>query len=234
MNPWILGRSCEGTGIGKNDPRYEFLKETGTVKNDDRATETEKTEVEDDSVLLAVNVDEIEWPDDYDEYLPWEMTLNVLVKDDDTLGGTIAATLEDIFGVSPKSFSYNTLDDDEDEETEAEDEPAEDINDNDFLDDLIEAVSRPTTPGRVFAVLGILADHGLIPTDEETPTDEEEEDECEGCDDDCDHCPYNVENPTENEENKVGLDDDYIRACADFFNELANLVKQSKSKDTDK
>ena len=217
MNPWISGRSCEGTGIGKNDPRYEFLKETGTVKNDDRATDTEKTEVEDDSVLLAVNVDEIEWPDDYDEYLPWEMTLNILVEGDNTLGGTIAATLEDIFGVSPKSFSYNTLDDDEDEETEAEDEPAEDINENDFLDDLIEAVSKPTVHGRACAVLGVMADHDFL-KDEETPTDEEEE---------CDNCPCN-------EENKVGLDDDYIRACADFFNELANIVKQSKSKDTDK
>ena len=193
MNPWISGRSCEGTG---------------TVKNDDRATKTEKTEVEDDSVLLAVNVDEIEWPDDYDEYLPWEMTLNILVEGDNTLGGTIAATLEDIFGVSPKSFSYNTLDEDEDEETEAEDEPAEDINENDFLDDLIEAVSKPTVHGRACAVLGVMADHDFL-KDEETPTDEEEED-------------------------KVGLDDDYIRACADFFNELANLVKQSKSKDTDK
>lgn len=216
MNPWISGRSCEGTG---------------TVRNDDRAKETEKAEVEDDSVVLSVSVENIKWPEKLQAYLPSSMTLDVEVGDEDSLGDAICDRIEELLDVYPQSFYYFVIDDEDDED---EDESEDEGTDGSMLDDLIEAVSRPTTHGRVFAVLGVLADHGLIPTDEETPTDEEEEDDNCECDSDCDNCPCNDENPTEGEENKVGLDNDYLQACADFFNELANIVKQSKSKDTDK
>lgn len=217
MNPWISGRSCESTG---------------TVRNDDRAKETEKAEVEDDSIVLSVSVEDIEWPKNLQAYLPSSMTLDVEVGDEDFLSDVIRDRIKELLDVYPQGFNYAVIDDDDedDEDEDAEEESA----DYDFLDDLIEAVSKPTTHGRVFAVLGVLADHGLIPTDEETPTDgEEEDDDCE-CDDDCDNCPCNDENSTEDKEDKIELDDYYLHLCADFFNELVNIVKQSKSKDTDK
>lgn len=207
------------------------FRENGII-SDDKEKET---------IVVAVN--SIEWPDKFD-YLPWDMTMNLDLEggdkeDTDYIGDIISNKLWFMFHVRPYAFGWDILEDEDeddedtcdldcencpydDEDDEDEDEAEDEGTDGPMLDDLIDAVSKPTITGRVFAVLGVIADHGLLPSEEDDTDSEDEDCDCED---------------EESEEDEEVSEDEYFKMCADFLNGLANLVMESKkkdSKDTDK
>ena len=185
-----------------------------------------------DSMTFDIRVHDIKWPKG--KSLPKDTFLiDVEVPEDDedkSLGDVIFDRLSNWFNEDPISFYWENADVEDDEDEDEDTSP-------DFLDDLIDAVSKKTVEGRVFSVMSVLADHGLLPSEEDDTDSEDEDCDCEcddDCDCDCDECPCEDE---ESEEDEEVSEDEYFNMCADFLNGLVNLVKESKkgtSKDTDK
>ena len=195
-----------------------ITKDRGITGGCNRETET-----------LSIRVHDIKWPDGTKGF-PKEIYMAIEVSEDninDYVGDTIFYKIADWFKVEPYSFDWEASEDSEDDEED--DTP-------DFLDDMIDAVSKDTVSGRVLAVMSVLADHGLLPSDDESEDDEDDEDfeddDC-GCDCDCDDCPYD-DDDEDDESDDEDSSENFCEIFADFLNGLAKELKASKSKDSDR
>ena len=197
-----------------------ITKDRGITDSCNRETET-----------LSIRVHDIKWPYGTKDF-PKEIYMDIEVSEDnidDYVGDTIFHKIVDWFRVEPDSFDWEASENSEDDGDE--DTP-------DFLDDMIDAVSKETVPGRVFAVMSVLADHELLPSDDESENDEDDEDdedfEDDDCDCDCDDCPYDDNDEDDESDEDEDSNEDLCEIFADFLNGLAKELKASKNKDSDR